>query len=168
MSDYIIGTDAFREHLNNWLFTSKQPDAEFLFRNKPKIPPMFRDYKKKLYRGMKVDSAFLATLESNKPIIFSTHTSWSKSDIVAKKFASDPKYMMGTSPRESTVTVLLTKLIPSTSQILDIDTFVVFMGEKQLEMMGYDEMNIDSALKEKEVLISKGIRITKKDVSIIK
>jgi hypothetical protein len=42
------------------------------------------------------------------------------------------------------------------------------MGMQQLEMLGYDETNLESAFKEKEVLVSKGIRISQNDFKILK
>ena len=55
---YIIGTEDFKKHLDAWLFRAKQTDAEFLSKNRTKIPQMFRSYNKKLYRGMLVDEGF--------------------------------------------------------------------------------------------------------------
>lgn len=162
MSNWIIGTPEFMKHLDSWLFKSDQPSAEFLHRNKSRVPPMFHSYSQKLYRGMVVDLEVL-DLINTKGLTFKNHSSWSKDIRIAKKFATDPQYMMGSSKKDGSV-IILEKTIPASSQILDIDAFVMFMGAPQLMMMGYDETNLDSAMKEKEVLISKGIKVTKKDV----
>ena len=41
-----------------------------------------------------------------------------------------------------------------TDIIIDIDSYVQFYGEKRLIELGFDELNIDSAIKEQEVLIA--------------
>jgi hypothetical protein len=61
----------------------------------------------------------------------------------------------------------MSKVVSQKDMIIDIDGFVAFMGVKQLEVLGYDEMNIDSALKEKEVLVAKGVVVTRADYNII-
>lgn len=163
MSNWIIGTTDFRNKLDSWLFKSDQPSANFLYINKARIPPLFQSYKYKLYRGMLVDQTFIDKV-NNGGVTFTTHTSWSKDPNIAIKFAKDPKYSIAS---KNGILVLLEKKITSNRQILDIDAFVSFMGANQLTMSGYDETNIDSALKEKEVLISKGIKITKNDLKLL-
>ena len=164
MSNWIIGTDDFREKLDSWLLRSDQPSGDFLFRNKSKIPPVFQSYKSKLYRGMIVDQAFIDKVNT-AGLTFTTHTSWSKDMNIAKKFATDPKFSIAS--KKDGIVVLLEKTITSTHQILDIDGFVSFMGLSQLSMMGYDEVNLDSAAKEKEILIAKGVKITKRDLKLL-
>jgi hypothetical protein len=164
MSNNIIGTDKFRDNLNSWLFKSDQASSDYLYRNKSSIPSIFKTYGSKLYRGMLVDQNFIDKINTTG-IIFNTHTSWSKDISVAKKFIKDPKFSIAS--KKDGIAILLEKTFTTSQQILDIDAFISFMGVDRLEIMGYDETNLDSASKEKEVLIAKGILLKKKDMKIL-
>lgn len=161
---YIIGTEKFIQSLDSWIFKNNQVDAEYLYRNKSKIPTMFQSYSKKLYRGMTVDDETLDRIYKNS-FSFDKHTSWSKDQNIARKFVDDPKYAIGSSKGKQKL--IVEKVFTSSQQILDIDTFILFMGHAQLEMMGFDEMSLDSAMKEKEVLISKGAKLLRTDFKLI-
>lgn len=163
MADYIIGTEAFTKRLDAWLFTSKQEDADFLHKNKNKIPDMFRSYTRPLYRGMFVNEDFINKIQK-VPVVLDNHTSWSKDKAIALKFIRDSKFQI---QNRGTFPILITLNISRQSQIIDIDSFVLFMGTQQLELLGYDETNLDSAKKEKEVLASKGLRIKKENIENI-
>ncbi len=159
----IIGTERFKDNLEGWLFKNDQKNADFLASNKNDIPQMFRSYPRKLYRGMKVTEEFLEKLKNGR-YIFDKHTSWSKEEKVAKKFVDDPAYSLGGKGEHK---IILIKTFQSRDQIFDIDSFVLFMGKDQLEVLGYDDTNLDSAIKEKEVIISKGISVTRTDYKFI-
>lgn len=166
MADYVIGTDIFKRNLDDWLFKNDQANANFLFINRNKIPQVFRSYRQKLYRGMYMDDDMLEKLNDSGFLTLNKHTSWSKDENIATKFITDDKFSLGRSNIDKKK-VIINKIIPTSSQILDIDSFVLFMGAQQMIMLGYDEMNIDSAIKEKEVLISKGIRVSKSEIKIV-
>ena len=53
-------------------------------------------------------------------------------------------------------------------QVLDIDSFVLFMGMQQLEFLGYDHIDLDSATTEQEVLIAKELKVSKTEYKILK
>ena len=163
MATNIIGTERFKENLEAWVLKSDERNAEYLNSLKTYIPQIFRNYTKKLYRGMKVDESFLDKIRSDR-YMFDKHTSWSKDENIAKKFVADPAYSLNSKGSHK---ILVTKTFQSRDIIFDIDAFVLFMGKKQLEMFGYDEINLDSMTKEKEVLISKGISISRTDYTFI-
>lgn len=167
MVDYVIGTDGFRKNLDDWLFKNEQSNANFLFINRNKIPSVFRSYRQKLYRGMYIDDDELERLEKSGSMMINKHTSWSKDERIATNFVTSESFSLGRSNLEKKK-ILIGKIVPPTSQIIDIDAFVLFMGVQQMIMMGYDETNLDSASKEKEVLISKGIQISKNDIKVLK
>lgn len=162
----ILGTEKFQQHLERWLFKTDQTAADFLFRNKNNIPSVFRTYPQKLYRGMMVDGAFIEKAYNGR-YTFDAHTSWTKDIKIARKFIDDPSYAIGTQGNGEQYKIIIAKVIPQRDIILDIDGFVMFMGVKQLEMLGYDPTNIDSAIKEKEVLISRGATVTRADYEIV-
>lgn len=112
---------------------------------------------------MVVDDEFVERIKAGK-VVLDKHTSWSKDERMARKFIDDPSYSIGNKGRHK---IMLAKVIPSRDQIFDIDAFVLFMGVKQLEVLGYDETNLDSASKEKEVIISKGISLLRTDYQFI-
>lgn len=162
----IIGTEAFKKNLDDWLFKNDQSNASFLFTNRNNIPSVFRSYRQKLYRGMYLDNSVLEQLEKTGFMTLDKHTSWSKDETIATKFITDEGFSLGRTniPKKK---VVIGKIIPTSGQILDIDSFVLFMGVQQMMMLGYDETNLDSASKEKEVLVSKGLRIPKNEIRII-
>lgn len=164
-SKYIYNTEKFIQNLDDWLFQNEQKYAEYLFKNRTKVPDTFRSYSKSLYRGMTVDSGFIKTLYTSK-MVFQNHTSWTKDKKIAEKFINDPKYKVFKGSG-SGIKLLIELKIPKSKQILDIEGFVKFMGEDQLEMLGMDELSIDSAVNEKEVLIAKNIVIPKTSVKML-
>lgn len=161
----MIGQPEFIKNLDDWLFKNDQKNAAWINTNKAKIPPTFQQYTKPLYRGMKVNSEFMELVKDNK-LTFKNFTSWSKSEKVAKGFVNDPKYSIAGS--DSNIKILIKKTIPNSKMILDIHSLVMFMGVDQLEMLGLDALSGDSAMKEEEILIDKGIKISIKDVSFLK
>jgi hypothetical protein len=165
MASHIIGTEKFRDYLEDWLFKNDQRAADFLYLNKASIPSQFRNYTRKLYRGMTVGNEFIENVSRGR-YTFDKHTSWTKDINLAKKFANDPAFMINT-VGDQKYQIVMSKVVSQKDMIIDIDGFVAFMGVKQLEVLGYDEMNIDSALKEKEVLVAKGVVVTRADYNII-
>lgn len=160
---YIIGQPDFIKHLDAWLFKNTQPDANWIATKSAQIPAMFRTYTKPLYRGMLVDKEFLEDI--SKPgasIQFKNHSSWTKEESVATKFIKDEAFK--TVKGSGQTGIIIRKMINTPSIVLDIHGFVMFMGASQLEMLGMDEMSIDSAMKEHEILIKKGVKITNKDI----
>lgn len=165
--DYIIQKEDFRDNLSNWLFRNNQEAAEYLFKNKEKIPSVFRNSKAKLYRGLAVSEEVIRLLEDNK-FVTKKHTSWSKSESVAKKFVSDPAFQISNDKNDRLIKVILVKQILPKHQILDIDAFVSFMGISQLQILGYDEIDLESAIKEQEVLIAKELKVSRTEYKILK
>ena len=165
--DYIIQKEEFRDNLSNWLFRNNQESAEYLFKNKEKIPSVFRNSKTKLYRGLAVSEEVIRLLEDNK-FVTKKHTSWTKSENIAKKFITDPKYQIADKKDDKLIKIILYKTITPNMQVLDIDSFVLFMGMQQLEFLGYDHIDLDSATTEQEVLIAKELKISKTEYKILK
>lgn len=163
MASYIIGTPEFIKNLDGWVDKNDQKFAEYLSRNKNGIPPMFTNYTHTLYRGMIVNEDFLNSLLKGGAK-FAAHTSWSKDMKMAKRFMNDPKYK---TTKNVGTPVLIKKKIPQTSIIFDIHSFIMFMGESQLSMLGMDDLAIDSALNEQEILVKKGITIKQNEVEVL-
>lgn len=159
---YVIGDPSFVKNLDGWLYKNEQPYANYIVSHENGIPAMFRQYTKPLFRGMVVGPDFFEQLNKGG-VTMKAHSSWSKTESVAKKFASDLNYGAG---QKGKMSVIIKKVVPASSVVFDIHSFVLFMGADQLEMLGLDESSIDSALKEEEVLIKKGVKIAKKDVTI--
>lgn len=160
---YVIGEPEFIKNVDDWLFKNEQRNADYIASRSSGIPAIFKQYSKALYRGMLVDQTFLEQLDKGG-VTFRTHSSWSKSQDLAKKFASDDKYQLGTS--KGSIRILVTKTISPSNILFDIHGYVSFMGQDQLIMLGMDDMSVDSALNEQEVLIKKGIKVTKSQVKM--
>lgn len=154
----------FIKNLTNWLDTSDQKSAKYLYENRLNLPPFFRKYSKPLYRGTIVNDKFLEEIE-RKPISLNEYTSWSKDQSISISFLKDPKYRV--TKKEGTQ-ILITKTFTERDIIMDIQAYALFSGETTLLEHGLDKLAIDSALKESEVLIKKGILITKKDIKGLK
>jgi len=162
----IIGTEKFQTNLERWLLKNDQGAGDTLFQMKGGIPLVFRNYSKKLYRGMTVDDAFIEKAYNGR-YTFDRHTAWTKDIKIARKFIDDPAYMLGNASSSTKYKIIITKVVAQRDIILDIDSFVTFMGIKQLEMIGYDETNVRMAANEKEVLVSRGLSVTRADYNII-
>lgn len=143
--------------LDSWLFENDQKFAKQIASKKSKIPPIFKTYSKKLYRGMIVDEGFIE--KASTGMSFDKFSSWSKSEKVAMTFSKDPKYR---TQLKTGIPMLVSKVIPQSNIILDIHSFCLFTGG-----VGFDELSFDSALKEEEVLIDIGVKITTKDIRIL-
>lgn len=160
----IIGEQEFIKRLDAWVFKNTQADAAWIAGKKSSgIPPYFRTFKEPLYRGMIVDPLFLESVNAGK-MVFKDYTSWTKDPSLAKKFAGDKKYSIA---KKGTIPILIKKAVNPSDQILDIDSLIQFMGMQQMIMLGFDELALDSASKESEVLCEKGIKILAKDVSMM-
>lgn len=146
--------------LDDWLFKNEKKYAESIKKLSGPIPPLFKQYNKPLYRGMIVDEEFLNSVNAEK-MIFKDITSWTKDEKIAIGFIKDKKFI--TSKKSNGIKLLLTKTIPSSKIIFDIHNFVMFTAGE-----GLDELSVDSAYKEEEVLVDKGIKILPKEVKIVK
>ena len=152
----------FIKSLDKWLGLNNQDAAKNLER--AKIPPMFKNYAKPLYRGMVVDQSFLDNDKTGK-LKFTNYSSWSKDKNLALKFVNDPKYKFTST---GTIKILVTKSFTAQSIVLDIDGLALFLGEDGMIRLGIDDLSADSALKEHEVLITKGIQIKTTDIKVLK
>lgn len=159
----IIQTEKFAKHLDAWLMSNKPIDGKYLSSAKNSVPQLFRNYTQTLYRGMTVDGDFLEKANTTG-VTFKSQTSWSKEKKIAIGFVKDDRFRVS---NKSGTQILISKKIPQAKQVLDVHSFVSFMGAYQLETLGYDEMNIDSAMKEFEVIVDKGIKITMKDIEFL-
>ena len=93
--------------------------------------------------------------------VFKKHTSWTKDKKIAEKFVNDPAFSIYSRASDKK-TKIMVEIKPVTSKvILDIDSFVTIFGESQLALLGYDDSAMDSAFKEKEVLMQKNLKIPK-------
>lgn len=154
-----IESKEFVKNLNKWLETADQKYSQFLHVNSSKIPYLFKK-QSTLYRGANVDIDFLNKNVGN----FSKPTSWSKNKNSSLKFLDEKSYFSG--KPKNTSKILITKKITSNDIIIDIDAYVNFYGEDRLIYFGFDELAIDSAKKEAEVIV-KPIDIHRNDYIFI-
>lgn len=160
---YIIGHPDFIKHLDRWLFKNDQVDANWISTKVAQIPVMFRTYAKPLYRGMLVDKNFIDDIsQPGASIQFQNHSSWTKDEKIAAKFTNDSSFK--TVSGSGKIPIIIRKKFNTPGIVLDIHAYTMFMGNSQLEMLGMDESSIDSAMKEQEVLIKRGLKITGKDI----
>lgn len=140
----------FVRNLDKFLFDANPTSSAYLNSNRSKVPVMFRNYSSTLYRGMFLSKKEFEDLTNGK-FSLGRVTSWTKDKKIAEKFLNDPKFVF---QNRNSDKVIFQKKFSQTHIILDIDAYVSFYGEKKLMELGFDEMNIDSAIKEKEVLIA--------------
>lgn len=160
----IIYSEEFGANLEGWLFANDQKYATWFYRNKQAFPLIFRKPPDKLYRGMIVDTSFFEEIDRTGYVTFKTHTSWSKDKDTAIKFAKDKRFKLA---KKDGIEILIEKKITPTSTLLDIESTVNFLGDSLLLTLGVDELSIDSAKKEFEVLVSKGVKIRQKDIKLL-
>ena len=147
----------FVKTLDAWLANNDQKAAQALSLYKSRVPPMFSRYSGSLYRGMIVDQKFMTDAESGKLATpTAKFSSWSKDKTIATKFAKDSKYKTSS---KSGIPILVTLKNPLNSVVMDINGICLFAGYDMLQL-GLDDLSLDSAIKEQEVLLS-GVKITK-------
>jgi hypothetical protein len=156
-----INTLEFSQMLEKWVEKNDQAAASKLNSNKAKFPPILRPAGQ-YYRGMQVDSNFIEKLKVG--VKFDKFSSWSFDPSLAKKFATDPAYRIGSSSKS--IKILINKKFTSQQVVLNVYS-VCAMNSFVLLSHGFDEIAMDSAMKESEVLINKGVTITLKDVQFI-
>ena len=139
----------FIKNLDSYLFNPNASASSYLKTNKSRIPLVFRSCNKTLYRGVFLSDEERKLLDVGK-FRFDRVTSWTKDLSIAESFLRDAKYKI---QNKKNVHVVLKKNFQVNDIIIDIDAYVQFYGEKKLLEMGFDDLNIDSAMKEKEVLV---------------
>lgn len=139
----------FIKNLDSYLFNPNALASSYLKTNKNRIPLVFRSCNKTLYRGMFLSDEDRKLLDNGK-FRFDRVTSWTKESSIAEAFLKDVKFKI---QNKKSTPVVLKKNFQVNDIIIDIDAYVQFYGEKKLLEMGFDDLNIDSAMKEKEVLI---------------
>jgi hypothetical protein len=112
---------------------------------------------------MIVSKDFLDSLKDNK-MSFDSITSWTFDQNIAEKFTNDIRYKVGNAEG---VRILIKKKIPSGKIIMNIYGYSLFFDKSQLLSMGYDDLVIESMMKEQEVLVSGGIKISEKEIKVL-
>lgn len=140
----------FVRNLDKFLYEASIISSAYLSSNRTRVPLMFRNYTKTLYRGMFLSESEYVDIQAGKFKIGRV-SSWTKDKSIAEKFIKDPRFIFQNRTKEK---VILMKKFSPNDIILDIDAYVSFYGENKLMELGLDELNIDSAFKEQEVLVS--------------
>lgn len=161
MSDFIESKE-FVEHLDAWLFKSNPKDSNWIYLHRNKIPEYFRKNPKYLYKGL----FGVPELFNFKTGFVKLHgaVSFSESQSVAIQFLNDSSFKFN-DRTDNKIKILIRKKFPSV--VFDIYKYFLFYGEDKLLKMGFDEMNIDSMKKEKEILVY-DVKIKSTDFTIIK
>jgi hypothetical protein len=159
----LVQTPEFVKVLDGWLEKNDQKFASRIKSWSGQIPPQFKTCTTPLYRGMTVDESFMAA--ADKGVTFKTFTSWSIKPEVAKKFVNDPAYRLSNGGGTK-IKILITKKLNASDIVFNIFNYVLFMGW-MLPSLGMDELSLDSATKEQEVLVNKGVVIKMPDIKII-
>lgn len=159
MSNFIESKE-FIGHLDSWLFKSNVKDSGWIYNNRNKIPSHFKVNNNFLYKGV-FGIPELFDFRSGFVSLHGT-ISFSEDEDVARKFISDDAFKFRNSDG---LRIIIKKKF--TSIVFDVYKYYLFYGEKKLLEMGFDEMNIDSMQKEKEVLVH-NVKIYSKDFKIIR
>ena len=155
---HIFKSKEYVEAVDKWIGTNVQKHAAFLASKKAQVPPILKPAGK-YYRGMYVPEDFLNKLQSPSGVIFPLYTSWTmqrkSAEIFAKSAGPAKKGFIG---------IIIEKSIPTSKVVVNLYTYVSML-QYDVEL---DDLSIDSALKEFEVLIDKNIKITMKDITFVK
>ena len=146
----------FTKALDGWLERNEQKYALALSKAQG-IPDHFM-FEGTLYRGMVVDADFMNLVQNGK-MKFDSFTSWTRDKKVAEKFMKDPRFK---TTNKSGIGIIITKKVKKSDCVLDIYSYSLFTGG-----VGLDPLSFDSAIKEQEVLLKKGLKISDKDIKIV-
>lgn len=155
-----IETKEFIDHLNSWLFKSNTKDASWIYANRNKIPVHFRRNSNYLYKGL-IGNSELFTFKTGFVRLNGT-ISFSEDENIAKQFATNSKFNFRD---KSGVKIIIKKKFSNV--VFDVYKYFLFNGDDRLLEMGFDDMNIDSMKKEKEILVN-DVKVYSKDFYIIK
>lgn len=155
-----IGSDEFRQTLNEWLERQHQRQAERLNNNKLLIPQQLRNYQKTLYLATVVDDDFInkANLARARIEDFSL---WTKDVVVARAMSKTQTLQQGQ------YKILISKVIAPRDQVFDLDQFITFMGIPQLALLGFDERNLKKVKDHKGVIASNQLSIARSEYTIL-
>lgn len=145
---------------------NEQTYAKKLLSFSSRIPANFRTCTTPLFRGMTVNEDFINKANSSTGLDFNTFTSWSVSEKMAMKFINDPAYKVSNGGGTAKIKILIKRVPKPNEIVLHIFNYVLFLGW-MLPSLGLDELSLDSAEKEQEVLLKPKIKIKMSDITII-
>lgn len=160
MRSYYIGTENFRDALNDWMVSRQDRTAEKLSQNKNQIPNQLRNYTKPLYLATVVNDDFINNANIMKGRM-DKYAFWTKDVLLAKRISRDQKMMAGE------YKILITKTIPTREQVIDLDEFITFMGIPQLSMLGFDEDSLKKIQSYRGVLTTNQLIVTRPEYTIL-
>lgn len=128
------------------------------------IPAQFRKGGM-FYRGMVLDPDLVdaITKQSYKDFVLEDITSWTTDENMARRFVSDQSKMVR--EQRKGVGVIFKQKIPDSKVILNLHDYCMFIFFSGIAAENdFDELNMEMALEEKEVLVDAGIRLLKANV----
>lgn len=160
MRSLYIGTEGFRDALNEWMKTYEPRVAELLKQNRNQIPDKLRSYTKTLYLATVVRDDFINNASTSKGRL-TEYSFWTKDELVARRMSKQQRLQPGE------YKIMISKTVPVRDQILDLDHFITFMGIPQLSMLGYDQQSMNSLQSYKGVLVANNQTITRSEYTIL-
>jgi hypothetical protein len=155
--EQVIFETKFIKAVEDYVFKNESKYLNYVIKSKSKIHKQFLK-SGTYYRGMILDEKSYELLQNNK-LKFNDISSWSTDLKIAKNFVTSSKFITKGKKGKK---VILKKKISSKDVILNIYDYVLFMYSSG-KLDDFDEVTLDSALKEKETIINK-IDINKKDL----
>lgn len=155
-----IGSEEFRQTLNDWFDKQHQRQAEHLNSNKLLIPQRLRNYQKTLYRSAVVDDNFInkANLARAR---FDDYTLWTKEQSIARSMLRMQTIHQGE------YKILVAKAIAPRDLVLDLDEFITFVGIPQLAMFGFSEQHLRQFKEQRAVLATNMLSISRSEYTIL-
>jgi len=155
--EYVIYDAKFIKNIEEFVFKNDKKYLRNIAKVKSKIPIMFRK-PQVLYRGMKLSLAVIQDIQEGKNLILDDFSSWTKDAKMAERFISDRSKAM----KETGTGVVFKKKFDK-KIILDIQGLIMFLdGSGRID--DFDEGTKDDAIEEAEVIVDKGIKLSKKDI----
>lgn len=155
-----IGSEEFKQMLNQWMVDYQPRAADRLNANRNLIPDTLRSYTRTLYLATTVDDQFINKANSSNGYM-DDYTFWTKDLTHARSISKGQKLLPGE------YKILIEKNVPTRDQIIDLDKFISFVGVPQLSMFGFDESSLRRLESYKGVLVSKQIRVSRTEYTII-
>lgn len=160
MPSSYIGSEDFRQSLNQWMKNRNVRDAERINNSKTMIPTQLRNYSKLLYLGVIVDDDFINRINSGRGKV-DGFMPWTKNVTIAKQSIRNQTL------RQGQYKVLISKTVAQRDQVIDLDEFITFMGIPQLAMFGFDKSELTKIQPHKAVIVTNTVNISKPEYDII-
>jgi hypothetical protein len=160
LESHFVASSEFVDAVRKYVDLGRKHHLDFIIKNKNKIPAIFKENNRPLYRGMTFDEKTYNSVLQNG-LTLKEPSSWTRVVNDAKSFVHDPDKRA----RRTGFGIVFKKKIPSSKIIMDFKGW--YLGLTGMFLLPDDALESDISsllLQEDEVVCDGGIKLTPKDI----